>query len=132
MASEPRRPKAEHVRRIELPDGRTIEVIRFDDIEGYARRLHVCANCGSELVQPMRWQEDEGARWRITLVCPNCDWCEMGVYERIEVEMLEESLDRGVASMIEDLERLQRSNMADDIERFVAALQADQVLPEDF
>ena len=34
--------------------------------------------------------------------------------------------------MIADLHRLTQANMADDIEWFVSALQADLILPEDF
>ena len=34
--------------------------------------------------------------------------------------------------MLCDLQRLTQANMAEEIERFVAALNADQILPEDF
>ena len=34
--------------------------------------------------------------------------------------------------MIGDLQRLTQANMASDVERFVAALDTDLVLPEDF
>ncbi len=34
--------------------------------------------------------------------------------------------------MLSDLRRLTQSNMAEEIERFTAALQDDLVLPEDF
>jgi hypothetical protein len=41
-------------------------------------------------------------------------------------------MDEGLTAMITDLHRLTQANMAADIDRFVAALQADVILPEDF
>ena len=34
--------------------------------------------------------------------------------------------------MLRDLQRLTQANMADQIDRFITALHADQILPEDF
>ena len=45
---------------------------------------------------------------------------------------LEDRLDEGLADMLRDLKRLTQANMADQIDRFVTALYADQILPEDF
>ena len=38
----------------------------------------------------------------------------------------------GLADMLDDLQRLAQANMADQVDRFVAALNEDQILPEDF
>jgi hypothetical protein len=120
------------VRRIVLPSGRTIEVIRFHETDADARPLHLCPHCESELVQPIDWMESIDGRWELTLECPNCTWMESGTYERTQVEALETCLDDGLAEMIADLQRLTQANMASDIERFVSALGADLILPEDF
>lgn len=120
------------VRRITLPSGRTIEVIRFRESDAEHRRLHVCPHCESELVQPVDWAENVDGRWDLALECPNCGWFESGTYAREQVEALETILDDGLADMISDLQRLAQANMAGDVDRFVAALQADLVLPEDF
>jgi hypothetical protein len=120
------------IRRIVLPSGRSIEVVRFSETDQTARELHSCPQCLSELVQPVAWSEDSDARWQLTLECPNCSWIEHGVYDRQQVEMLEDKLDEGLAEMIGDLQRLAQANMADDVERFVDAIQRDLVLPEDF
>jgi hypothetical protein len=48
------------------------------------------------------------------------------------VDRLDEALDRGTEAVLEDLNILVRANMEDQIERFVAALNGDQILPEDF
>ncbi len=120
------------IRRIVLPSGRSIEVIRFEDTDTEIRQLHICPDCESELVQPCDWCESEDSRWELTLECPNCGWYENGLYDRAEIELLEEHLDQGVAEMIDDLQRLSRANMVADIERFMNALRADLILPEDF
>jgi len=120
------------VRRIVLPSGRSIEVIRFNEAAAHVRELFVCPRCQSDLVQPLSWSECEEGRWELTLECPNCWWTEAGVYEREQVERLEDKLDEGLADMIADLKRLTQANMAADIDRFTAALDTDLILPEDF
>ncbi|MGO9753743.1 MAG: hypothetical protein ACLP22_19995 [Solirubrobacteraceae bacterium] len=120
------------MRRIVLPSGRCIEVVRFTETVKEARQLHICPLCASNLVQPIAWSAQPQARWQLTLECPNCGWTEEDVYERSQVEALEDKLDDGLCKMIADLQRLVKANMADDVERFVSALLADQILPEDF
>lgn len=121
------------VRRIVLPSGKSIEVVRFNDDGAPATTgLHVCPDCQSELVQPVAWAEGSGNSWVLVLNCPNCGWCDEGVYTQEEVEELEERLDAGLADMLDDLQRLAQANMADQVDRFVAALNEDQILPEDF
>jgi hypothetical protein len=121
------------VRRIVLPSGRTIEVIRFQDKpETGNRELHVCPTCDSELVQPVAWSEAGEDRWDLTLECPNCSWTETGTYDRYEVEILEDQLDQGLGEMITDLQRLTHANIIAEIDRFTSALAADLILPEDF
>src|SRR5205807_1199951 len=95
-------------------------------------QLHVCPHCQSELVQPVAWNEASGDRWELTLECPNCRWYAEGIYSREQVDALEERLDDGLAKMLDDLGRLAHANMTDHVERFVAALGADLILPEDF
>lgn len=121
-------------RRIVLPSGKTIEVIRFD---GQRERpagpgLHVCPVCASQLVQPVEWGAVEGECWELTLRCPNCDWSSRGIYDHAQVAELEERLDDGIAEILRDLNRLTDANMADEVDRFAAALEADLILPEDF
>ena len=104
------------VRRIVLPSGKSIEVVRFNDDGAPAiGGLHVCPDCHSELVQPVTWAEASGDCWELVLSCPNCRWCEEGVYSQEEVEELEERLDAGLADMLDDLQRLAQANMADQV-----------------
>lgn len=128
-------------RRVVLPSGKTIEVLYFpadpaaaggsapsEAVDG----LHVCPSCASRLVAPVAWEEAGAAHWDVTLHCPNCDWLGSGVFAEELVEQFDEELDRGTEALVRDLQRLMRANMEDEIDRFVAALAADQIWPMDF
>jgi hypothetical protein len=128
------------VRRVVLPGGKTVEVLSFDEhpvpagqttpveVEG----LHVCPSCASKLVAPIAWDEAGPAHWHVTLHCPNCDWLGRGVFDEELVERFDEELDRGTEALVRDLQRLMRANMEDEIDRFLTALEADQIWPMDF
>jgi hypothetical protein len=121
------------VHHIVLASGRKIEVIRFHDgFEPDCAPLHICPECQSDLVQPVSWSEASHEHWELLLRCPNCEWTTEGVFEQGAVEELEERLDDGLADMLSDLQRLTQANMAEEIDRFQAALEADLILPEDF
>ena len=94
--------------------------------------LHVCPRCGSDLVQPTRWAPVDIRRWRVDLECPDCTWSGGGVYPQPVLDRFDEILDDGIAALVEELERLERANMEDDVNRFLDALFADRILPEDF
>lgn len=119
------------IRRIVLPSGRTIEVVRFYADES-SPGLHICPECECDLVQPVDWAEAPQGLWELTLQCPNCFWLDEGLFDQEHVDALEEHLDDGVTAMLSDLRRLTQANMTEDIERFAAALNADLILPEDF
>ncbi len=121
------------VHRIVLPSGRKIDVVRFHDgPDAVPHDLHICPECQCEMVQPITWTEASDEQWELVLRCPNCDWSTEGVFEQAAVEGLEERLDEGLADMLSDLQRLTQANMAEEIDRFLAALHADLILPEDF
>jgi hypothetical protein len=120
------------VRKITLPSGRDVEVIRFERPKPAAAGLHICPDCDSDLVQPLAWSEPSREGWELELSCPNCRWRTEGVFSQDEVYNLEDRLDEGLEAMLRDLKRLTQANMAEEIDRFVSALHADHILPEDF
>ncbi|HYF25083.1 MAG TPA: hypothetical protein VD931_05030 [Baekduia sp.] len=131
-----------YVRRVVLPSGKTIEVVYFDERPAATaptseprpepRELHICRSCESDLVHPTEWEEAGPLHWEVTLRCPNCEWVWTGIYEQEHVERFDEELDRGTEALVRDLRRLSQANMEDEIDRFVHALTADQILPDDF
>jgi hypothetical protein len=126
-------PNQHSVRRIVLPSGRKIDVIRFaDQVDKTRKGLHICPECESQLVQPTTWSEAGSSRWQLGLYCPNCDWEGEGVFDQSEIERFEDTLEEGVQDILRDLQRLTHANMTAEIARFAAALHADLILPEDF
>jgi len=139
MATPEGQQQNHRVKRVALPSGKTIEVVYFDDPVAQAaqtasrtQELHLCPECDSELVFPTQWSEVDRMRWEVTLRCPNCEWCTTGVFDQDTVERFDEELDRGTDSLVDDLKRLIRANMEEEIERFSRALVEDHILPEDF
>lgn len=130
----------QYVRRVVLPSGKTIDVVYFEeraDAVVPAPRdeqldLHVCGACGSGLVYPVEWEEASDTHWEVALRCPNCEWVGSGMFDQPAVERFDEELDRGTEEVLADLRRLMQANMEDEIERFVQALEAGAILPEDF
>jgi hypothetical protein len=94
--------------------------------------LHICPSCNSELVYPTDWAPANSKRWQVALRCPECEWNGGGTFSQEIVDRFDEVLERGTESVLEDLNLLTRANMEDQIDRFVTALGADQILPEDF
>jgi hypothetical protein len=88
--------------------------------------------CSSDLVYPVQWEEAGPENWSVMLCCPNCDVHREGVFTQENVELFDEELDRGADVLARDYKRLMRANMADEIDRFVGALEAGAILPEDF
>ena len=129
-------PPADHqryVRKVTLPSGKTIEVISFDeDMPAVQTELHVCPECACDLVYPVAWDEADGSRWEVSLRCPNCEWSVTDTFEEDAIQRFDETLDRGTEALVTDLRQLTRANMEEDVERFVLAIDAGHVLPEDF
>jgi hypothetical protein len=142
------------VKRIVLPSGKTIEVVYFKEIDlphpvtepvadiapaapqlppaEPQQDLHICVECASELVYPLQWEESGEENWSVVLHCPNCDVFREGVFSQQTVEGFDEELDRGADALVRDYKSLMHANMAEEIERFVGALTAGAILPEDF
>ena len=144
------------MKRIVLPSGKTIEVVYFEshsealppaapeappteDVEAPARvpaedthELHLCVNCESELVYPVQWEEAGPESWHVLLRCPDCEWNESGIFPQAQCDRFDDELEAGTEALTKDFKRLVTANMAEEIERFVQALEADAIQPMDF
>lgn len=143
-------PNGHHnIKRIQLPSGKTIEVVFFEAAAGSprseqhpapveastiapARQLHVCPACDSNLVYPTEWAEAGRRSWTVSLRCPACEWSHTGDFSQEIVDLFDEELDLGTEALMTDLEHLTRANMAEETERFIAALQTGGIEPMDF
>lgn len=98
-----------------------------------AAQLHICPECGSELVQPTCWEQaGDRAHWRVWRRCPECEWACQGVYGEDEIDAFDEQLDRGAHELADELRALEHANMSDMAEAFIAALDADLLGADDF
>ena len=139
-----------HVKRIVLPSGKTMDVVYFSDAVSELERsgaaaapkpappersdldLHICRQCASELVFPTAWEETKPRHWLVALRCPECEWLHEEVFAQEVVDRFDEQLDLGTETLMHDLRRLTAANMAEEIERFVSALDVDAIVPMDF
>ena len=137
--------QSHYVKKVQLPSGKTIEVVYFRDADTPPeppsslrpavepdQDLHVCAKCSRDLVFPVSWEEADQDSWMVVLRCPECEHVREGVFGQATVDNFDERLDMGTSSLTADLRRLTRANMAAEADLFVAALEADAILPEDF
>jgi hypothetical protein len=96
-------------------------------------QLHVCPDCSSDLVQPVAWEQvASNSEWRLWRRCPECEWHGEDVHREAHIDEYDEQLDFGTRELAEELRTLEQTNMEEAADRFIAALQADLILPEDF
>ena len=140
-------------KRIVLPSGKTVEVVQpAPSVPGsparrsteaaspseaareryLARNPHLCPMCSSTLVYPLAWRALGRHSWEVDLRCPNCELERVAVLSQQVAERFDEELEEGAETLIDDLARLAEANMSEDVERFVAALESEAILPMDF
>lgn len=137
MASENDKHTSHQVR---LPSGKVVEVVHLDapraagsgHTAAPTTPLHVCVSCAGELVYPLDWDEAHPGHWRILLRCPECESTREGVFAQAAVERLDDELDRATGALLSDFRRMAHANMAEEIELFIRALDADLIGPSDF
>jgi hypothetical protein len=144
MAAGTPTPEGHYVKRVTLPSGKTIEVVYFESAKVETEQvgafpahrshgdLHICLECSCELVYPIEWEEAGPENWRVSLRCPNCEWTVTGVFPQDIVDAFDETLDQGTEQLVTDLKQLMHANMSEEIDRFVSAMDAEALLPEDF
>ncbi len=148
-------------KKIGLPGGREIEIVFFSDAtdeqagaawgpdldgltagdatalvapQGEPREdLHVCPECTSDLVHPMRWDgAGDDDLWTIERRCPNCGWQTVGRVTQDEAEIFDDTLNAGTEELLCVLRRMSRPNRVAFAARFTDALQPDLIIPLDF
>lgn len=94
--------------------------------------LQICPSCDSSLVQPTDWTHVGQERWRVELHCPGCNWQGGGTHEQETVDRYDDFLDAAMQQVLDDLQLLTKANMETGAVRFLSALDAGLILPEDF
>ena len=94
--------------------------------------LLVCGTCRSRLMYPADCEEHGSDHWYIELQCADCGGHEWARFDVDMLDLLDRELEQAEAEIEADLACLTRANMADYVTRFVSALGADAIEPEDF
>lgn len=132
MAGQPPDVRTEHEVDLLLASellGERARVERVPETPG----LHVCPACTRPFVLPGRARDVVGMdSIRIELRCTNCDWSAVQTHDDAALASLEMELDRSFADLLWTLEVVWTANEESAIERFVGALEAGAILPEDF
>jgi predicted RNA-binding Zn-ribbon protein involved in translation (DUF1610 family) len=95
--------------------------------------LHLCPDCGSTLVQPTHWEQQENrSLWRVWRRCPECEWTCEGVHNELEIDAFDAHLDLGSHELVDQLRSLEHANMREMADAFVMALGHDLISADDF
>lgn len=95
--------------------------------------LHICPECSSKLVQPVRWEQTTKlGYWRLWRRCPNCNWRCESVHGEAEVDAYDETLEAGSEAVRKELKVHQLEVIADIVDPFAKALAADLITADDF
>jgi hypothetical protein len=122
-----------------LPDGSDAEVLVTAQEARDLRRVPgseaaeiLCGSCCSDLVFPVDWQSTSETMWLVKLRCPECDAEYDEPMERWLVERFVAQLHTQKRALAGELARFTLSAFALETERFVAALNAGHIQPDDF
>jgi uncharacterized protein with PIN domain len=97
------------------------------------RSLHICPECGSKLVQPVSWQqEDKRYQWRVWRRCPECEWACEAVHDEVAIDAFDEQLDLGSQELTNELRALEHANMSEMADSFIHAINGDLITADDF
>jgi hypothetical protein len=95
--------------------------------------LHVCPACRRPFVAPQELVAcQDGGEHLVDLACANCGWEALQRHGSASLAELDRVLDRDSAQIEAAAEVLALALDLDRIDRFVAALETGDILPEDF
>ena len=96
------------------------------------RLANLCPSCGSDLVYPVAWEERPEDMWHVARRCPDCEWRGAGEHHQYDIELFDDVLNDGTDDLLATLRGLTRTNMEEDVEALIRAIDDDQILPMDF
>lgn len=105
---------------------------RQDDTAA-GKDLAICEACDRDFIVPVSVLDliaDD--RCIVELQCTNCGVASLGVHDDRSLMQLDRALDGAQELMRDAIEVLRVADDLDRVDRFVRALRADHLLPEDF
>ncbi len=134
------------IQRVILSQGQVIDLVCFDEdecvesiieeimteLQKKKTEIQTCPLCKSELVYPVERCQVNDMEWKVLLLCPNCSCKREMVVERETVRELLKNARVGRESLMRELDRMQKRNMEEEVDKFICALNKDHILPIDF
>ena len=107
--------------------------MRQDDHITTTTKLHVCTDCREPFVSAVSVLDVvDGERCVVELHCANCGETRIGVHGDDELAELDHDLEAAYATLASAVELFEALDEWERAERFVEALHAGHVMPEDF
>ena len=94
--------------------------------------LECCRSCTSLLAHPVRWRRVSTDVWEIELRCPDCAHAWREVVPTPAMRRFDEVLKEGRAAIEGYLREIERIDLIERADAFIAALEADEISPDDF
>jgi len=95
--------------------------------------LHICPECHSNLVQPIRHEGTGRPGYRrLWRRCPDCGWRCESMHTESELKAFDRTLKDGTRELERALRKRQHEGIHDIQEAFAAALEADLITADDF
>jgi hypothetical protein len=108
-------------------------MLRRQDDTAPRSDLHVCDTCQRDFVVPVSVVDlIDHERCVIELHCTNCGTASLAVHDDRSLMELDRRLHEVQHTILEAVEVLAIADELDRVDRFVRALRADHILPEDF
>lgn len=134
------------IQRIILAQGQVFDLVCFDENESVDSvieeimtelqkkkiELQTCPLCRTNLVYPVERYQMNDMEWRVLMLCPNCLCKRELLVDRETVRELLKTARVGRESIMKELDNMQKKNMAEELDKFITALQKDHILPIDF
>ena len=107
--------------------------MRQDDNTAIPTSLQECPDCRERFIIPVDVLDVvEDGRCVVELHCTNCQQTRISTHDESELMELDDRLEATTAAMHNAIDVFEAIDEWERVERFVAALHADLILPEDF
>jgi ribosomal protein S27E len=120
-------------------DERTTETIVFGEAAREQRRPSsaaaaevCCRSCGSDLVHPVEWERTGEETWLVLVRCPDCETAYEVAFGRFTMERFIAQLHDQKRALALELDRWSLARFREEVERLLALIGDDRVLPFDF
>lgn len=105
----------------------------FHETQNLIHRPHLCRVCQRPFLTPLSIVPLVSQEaYVVEMQCTNCEDATVTLLDEHQMEQLDRELDRQSGRLRHTLAELKLADELDEIDRFVEALHAGHILPEDF